>query len=98
MAGFSFDPSKNLGALVDADAVTMSYDELAYVVATPTNYGSAVRYQNSYKGVKSRLDEIQAAILSVKIKSLDTDSRFRRSLAERYFNKKTIVISARASK
>jgi dTDP-4-amino-4,6-dideoxygalactose transaminase len=86
-AGFSFYPSKNLGALGDAGAVTTSDDELADVVATLANYGSAARYQNSYKGVNSRLDEVQAAILRVKLKGLDADTKLRRSLAERYFNK-----------
>ena len=86
-AGFSFYPSKNLGALGDAGAVTTSDDELADVVATLANYGSAARYQNSYKGVNSRLDEIQAAILRVKLKGLDADTKLRRSLAERYYNK-----------
>jgi dTDP-4-amino-4,6-dideoxygalactose transaminase len=86
-AGFSFYPSKNLGALGDAGAVTTSDDELADVVATLANYGSAARYQNSYKGVNSRLDEVQAAILRVKLKGLDADTKLRRRLAERYFNK-----------
>ena len=86
-AGFSFYPSKNLGALGDAGSVTTSDNELADVVATLANYGSAARYQNSYKGVNSRLDEIQAAILRVKLKGLDADTRLRRSLADNYFNK-----------
>lgn len=85
-AGFSFYPSKNLGAMGDAGAVTTDDDELADVIATLANYGSEIRYHNSYKGVNSRLDEMQAAILRVKLKGLDTDTKLRRSLADNYFN------------
>lgn len=86
-AGFSFYPAKNLGAMGDGGAVTTNDDELANVIAALANYGSEVRYHNSYKGVNSRLDEMQAAILRVKLKGLDADTRLRRSLAERYYNK-----------
>lgn len=86
-AGFSFYPSKNLGAMGDGGAVTTNDDELANVIAALANYGSEVRYHNSYKGVNSRLDEMQAAILRVKLKGLDADTRLRRSLADNYFNK-----------
>ena len=68
-AGHSFYPGKNLGALGDAGAVTTDNDELADVVRTIANYGSKVKYQNLYKGLNSRLDEIQAAILRVKLHS-----------------------------
>ena len=66
-AGHSFYPGKNLGALGDAGAVTTNDDELADVVRTIANYGSKIKYQNIYKGLNSRLDEIQAAILRVKL-------------------------------
>ena len=81
-AGFSFYPAKNLGAMGDGGAVTTNDDELANVIAALANYGSEVRYHNSYKGVNSRLDEMQAAILRVKLKGLDADTRLRRSLAQ----------------
>ncbi len=83
-SGFSFYPSKNLGALGDAGAVTTDDDALAEVVRTLANYGSQRKYENLYKGCNSRLDEIQAAILSVKLKYLDAENGRRRAVARAY--------------
>lgn len=83
-AGFSFYPGKNLGALGDAGAVTTNDSDLAELVATLGNYGSVKKYENDYAGVNSRLDEIQAAILSVKLKYLDSEIESRRSVASLY--------------
>ena len=83
-SGFSFYPSKNLGALGDAGAVTTDNEELAERIVALRNYGSAVRYYNVYEGLNSRLNEIQAAILSVKLKGLDEDNARRRRIAEFY--------------
>lgn len=83
-AGFSFYPTKNLGALGDAGAVTTSDGDLAKVIKTLGNYGSALKDTNDFQGVNSRLDEIQAAILSVKLKYLDKDNERRRQIASRY--------------
>lgn len=83
-AGNSFYPGKNLGALGDAGAVTTNDDELAEVVRTIANYGSKIKYQNLYKGLNSRLDEIQAAILRVKLPRLDADNQHRREIAQFY--------------
>ena len=83
-AGNSFYPGKNLGALGDAGAVTTNDDLLADVVRTIANYGSKVKYQNLYKGLNSRLDEIQAAILRVKLHRLDADNQKRRAVAKYY--------------
>jgi dTDP-4-amino-4,6-dideoxygalactose transaminase len=85
-AGHSFYPGKNLGALGDAGAVTTDNDLLADVVRTIANYGSRVKYQNLYKGLNSRLDEIQAAILRVKLPRLDADNQRRREIAAYYIN------------
>lgn len=85
-AGFSFYPGKNLGALGDAGAITTNNSELASVLMALRNYGSHQKYQNKYKGVNSRLDEIQAAMLSVKLKYLDIDNQIRRYIAERYLS------------
>ncbi|MCF5327740.1 aminotransferase class V-fold PLP-dependent enzyme, partial [Pseudomonas lurida] len=73
-SGFSFYPGKNLGALGDAGAITTNDEELAKVLRALRNYGSHEKYQNLYRGVNSRLDEIQAAMLSVKIKYLDAQT------------------------
>lgn len=86
-AAFSFYPGKNLGALGDAGAITTNNDELADVLKALRNYGSHVKYQNKYKGVNSRLDEIQAAILNVKLKYLDEENNVRRDIAEQYISK-----------
>lgn len=82
--GFSFYPGKNLGCLGDGGAVTTNDDELAYVIRALANYGSQQKYKNLYKGVNSRLDEIQAAVLSVKLKRLDADNDRRREIASYY--------------
>jgi dTDP-4-amino-4,6-dideoxygalactose transaminase len=83
-SGFSFYPGKNLGALGDAGAVTTSDEELAQVVRSIANYGSSKKYVNTYKGLNSRLDELQAAILNVKLKYLDRDNTKRREISKIY--------------
>jgi len=83
-AGFSFYPGKNLGALGDGGAVTTSDDALAKTIRAIGNYGSYKKYENLYQGVNSRLDEIQAAILRVKLKHLDNEIELRRKAAEFY--------------
>ncbi|MBN3171873.1 DegT/DnrJ/EryC1/StrS family aminotransferase [Pectobacterium brasiliense] len=83
-AGFSFYPGKNLGALGDAGAITTNNTDLAEVVLALRNYGSHKKYENLYKGVNSRLDEIQAAFLSVRIKYLDDENKYRQYVANRY--------------
>lgn len=85
-AGFSFYPGKNLGALGDAGAVTTNDEELAKTVRTIANYGSHRKYENLHKGVNSRLDEIQAAMLGVKLKHLDKEIQQRRLVAHAYLN------------
>lgn len=96
-AGFSFYPGKNLGALGDAGAVTCKDDLLAKTIRTLANYGSEEKYVNKYQGLNSRLDEIQAAVLDVKLKYIDADNQSRRKVAEAYFeginNKKIILPS-----
>ncbi|MCW3118466.1 MAG: 4-keto [Chitinophagaceae bacterium] len=86
-AGTSFYPGKNLGALGDGGAVTTNDPELAEVVRTVANYGSKVKYVNEYLGQNSRLDEIQAAILDVKLGQLNDDNQRRREVANRYHAK-----------
>jgi len=83
-AGHSFYPGKNLGALGDAGDVTTDDDELAEVIRAIANYGSAKKYINDYQGLNSRLDEIQAAILRVKLPRLDSDNQYRRKVALYY--------------
>jgi len=83
-SGFSFYPGKNLGALGDGGAITTNDDTLAKICRALRNYGSEKKYENICKGVNSRLDEIQAAILSVKLKYLDTDNHKRRIIAKYY--------------
>ncbi|GAB6013278.1 DegT/DnrJ/EryC1/StrS family aminotransferase [Viscerimonas tarda] len=83
---FSFYPTKNLGALGDAGAVTTNDKELADTIRSIANYGSAQRYVNRYKGINSRLDEIQAAILSVKLKYLDDYIVEKQRIASHYLN------------
>lgn len=85
-AGFSFYPGKNLGALGDAGAITTNDDELAKTLYALRNYGSQEKYKNIYLGVNSRLDEIQAAMLLVKLKHLDQEIARRRKIAEMYFD------------
>ena len=83
-AGFSFYPGKNLGALGDAGAVTCKDSLLAKTIRTLANYGSEEKYINKYQGLNSRLDEIQAAVLDVKLKYIDSDNEKRQKIAERY--------------
>jgi dTDP-4-amino-4,6-dideoxygalactose transaminase len=83
-AGFSFYPGKNLGALGDAGAVCSNDQELARVVRAIANYGSQAKYINEFQGLNSRLDEIQAAFLSIKLKYLDEENQYRRQLAQYY--------------
>lgn len=102
-AGFSFYPGKNLGALGDGGAVTTNDNELAQIIIALRNYGSHKKYENTYQGRNSRLDEIQAAFLSVKLRNLDDDNQKRREVAQHYidhinndliklpYNKSTIV-------
>lgn len=83
-AGFSFYPGKNLGALGDAGAITTDDAELAQTLRALRNYGSHEKYKNLFKGVNSRLDEIQAATLRVKLTKLDMETQHRRMLADIY--------------
>ena len=83
-AGFSFYPGKNLGALGDAGAVTCKDDLLAKTIRALANYGSEEKYVNKYQGLNSRLDEIQAPVLDVKLKYIDADNDKRRKIAEQY--------------
>lgn len=83
-AGFSFYPGKNLGALGDAGAVTTNDAELATIIKALANYGSQKKYVNQYQGLNSRLDEIQAAVLSVKLRYLDKENKERQQIAEYY--------------
>lgn len=83
-AGFSFYPGKNLGALGDSGAVTTNDDELARIVRAIANYGSEKKYENIYSGLNSRMDEIQAAFLSVKLRYIDHENSIRRSIAQAY--------------
>ena len=85
-SGFSFYPGKNLGALGDGGAVTTNDETLAKTIRALANYGSEIKYKNMYKGINSRLDEMQAAILEVKLKYLDVDTDKRRIIAEMYLN------------
>ncbi len=83
-SGFSFYPGKNLGALGDAGAVTTNDDELAKTIRALGNYGSHKKYENLYQGVNSRLDEMQAAMLRVKLHHLDTETQRRKEIALAY--------------
>ncbi|MEN5058240.1 DegT/DnrJ/EryC1/StrS family aminotransferase [Sphingobacterium kitahiroshimense] len=83
-AGFSFYPGKNLGALGDGGAVTCENEILAATIRALANYGSNQKYVNIYQGLNSRLDEIQAAVLDVKLKYLDQENMIRRNIATRY--------------
>lgn len=85
-AGFSFYPTKNLGALGDGGAVTTNDDDLAEVIRKLRNYGTSSKYVNEVLGFNSRLDEIQAAFLNIKLPTLDTDNDFRRKIATRYIS------------
>ncbi|MFA7090445.1 MAG: DegT/DnrJ/EryC1/StrS family aminotransferase [Arcobacteraceae bacterium] len=83
-SGFSFYPGKNLGALGDGGAVTTNDEELANTIKALGNYGSHKKYENLYKGVNSRLDEMQAAMLRVKLRYLDNEVEKRRDIANYY--------------
>src|SRR5665213_325816 len=85
-AGFSFYPGKNLGALGDSGAITTNDDNLAEVLSVYRNYGSQNKYYNLYKGVNSRLDELQASFLRIKLKYLDAGNEYRRKIAKRFLN------------
>jgi len=83
-SGFSFYPGKNLGALGDGGAVTTNDKELANTIKALGNYGSRKKYENLYKGVNSRLDEIQAAMLRVKLRYLNNEIQKRKEIATYY--------------
>lgn len=85
-AGFSFYPGKNLGAQGDAGAITTNDDSLATIVRALANYGSEEKYENKFKGLNSRLDEVQASILDVKLKYIDQENKRRREIAFKYCN------------
>lgn len=85
-AGFSFYPSKNLGALGDAGAVTTNNEQLAEVIKKLRNYGTSSKYVNEYVGINSRLDELQAAFLRVKLPFLNEDNMKRKLIAQRYLS------------
>lgn len=85
-AGFSFYPSKNLGALGDAGAITTNDKALASMVKKIRNYGTSSKYVNEVAGLNSRLDEIQAAFLLTKLPSLDQDNKHRMAIALRYIS------------
>ncbi len=99
-SGFSFYPGKNLGALGDAGAITTNDDGLAETLKALRNYGSHVKYHNLFKSVNSRLDEVQAALLSIKLKYLAQETEQRRSAADFYLqhisNSKIILPVVRA--
>ena len=83
-AGHSFYPGKNLGALGDAGAITTNDDNLFKVIKALRNYGSHKKYENNYRGLNSRLDEIQAAFLNIKLKYLPIETKRRKELAKIY--------------
>jgi dTDP-4-amino-4,6-dideoxygalactose transaminase len=83
-AGFSFYPSKNLGALGDGGAITTNNYDLAQKIRAISNYGSSKKYVNEVKGLNSRLDEIQAAFLRIKLQKLDEDNKRRQEIAAIY--------------
>jgi dTDP-4-amino-4,6-dideoxygalactose transaminase len=83
-SGFSFYPGKNLGALGDGGAVSTNDSDLASAIRAIANYGSNEKYINTYKGLNSRLDEIQASVLDIKLKYIDQENNRRRQIAERY--------------
>ncbi|MDA2512992.1 DegT/DnrJ/EryC1/StrS family aminotransferase [Bacillus paranthracis] len=85
-AGFSFYPGKNLGALGDGGAITTNDSVLVEKIRALRNYGSHVKYENLFKGMNSRLDELQAAILNIKLGHLDQQNEHRRKVAEYYLN------------
>lgn len=86
-AGFSFYPGKNLGALGDGGCITTNDEELARMARVLSNYGSKEKYKHDLLGVNSRLDEIQSAVLSVKLSTLEKDNQRRAEIASRYREK-----------
>ncbi|WP_299556122.1 DegT/DnrJ/EryC1/StrS family aminotransferase [Seonamhaeicola sp.] len=86
-AAFSFYPSKNLGALGDAGAITTNDAHLNEVIRKIRNYGASSKYKYEVMGTNSRLDEVQAAFLSIKLKQLDSDNEKRRNIAKYYLSK-----------
>jgi dTDP-4-amino-4,6-dideoxygalactose transaminase len=97
-AGHSFYPGKNLGCLGDGGAVTTNDEELASVIRALANYGSRKKYVCDFKGLNSRLDEIHAAILQVKLKRLDADNQHRNEIAQFYcenITNKDIILPVR---
>ncbi len=86
VAGFSFYPTKNLGALGDGGAITTNDKKLASVVRKLRNYGSSSKYINEYVGLNSRLDEVQATFLRIKLPILDLDNMRRREIAKQYIS------------
>lgn len=85
-AGHSFYPGKNLGALGDAGAITTNDDQLAETIRSLANYGSKIKYVFEYQGLNSRMDEIQAAVLNVKLRYLDQDNNIRKNIAKYYLD------------
>lgn len=85
-SAYSFYPSKNLGALGDGGAVTTNDSELAKIIQSMRNYGSGIKYYTDYIGVNSRLDELQAAFLNVKLPHLDEENNKRKNIAKRYLS------------
>jgi len=83
-SAYSFYPSKNLGCLGDGGAVVTNDDDLSHVIKAMRNYGSEKKYVNDFVGINSRLDELQAAFLNVKLPDLDEDNQKRREIANRY--------------
>lgn len=99
-SGFSFYPGKNLGALGDAGAVTTNDDELASAIIALRNYGSHIKYENLYQGMNSRLDEVQAGFLSIKLRKLDAENQIRREIAAYYLqniNNKHVILPTNPS-
>jgi dTDP-4-amino-4,6-dideoxygalactose transaminase len=100
-AGFSFYPTKNLGAMGDAGAITTNDDTLAEKIKSLRNYGSGKKYVFDFQGMNSRLDEMQAAILNVKLRNLDSENKFRQNIANKYLceikNEKVILPSAQTT-
>lgn len=91
-AGHSFYPGKNLGALGDAGAVTCNDDALADMIRSLGNYGSSRKYVFDHVGRNSRIDEIQAAVLDIKLRYLDEDNEKRRKVAYEYIKKWIILL------
>ncbi len=100
-AGFSFYPTKNLGAMGDAGAITTNDDGLAEKIRSLRNYGSGKKYVFNFQGMNSRLDEIQAGILNIKLLNLSSENKLRQNIAKRYLseinNIKIILPSAQTT-